>query len=437
MACRNLKTVISAAIALLAATSVWATVDGLTGKTFKFTAKPGFVSTPEGGRILIWGYANANGSVQYPGPTLIVNQGDTVTVTLTNALDVPEPVSIVFPGQQVTAIAGIGGPTAQGQLTLEAGPPTMDSNGVIVAAGGRVRYTFTATNAGTYVYHSGTHPDLQVEMGLVGALIVRPVVGGVPVANQAYEDPGTAFDVEYLFLLTEMDPNFHQQIENGRLADVDTTTFFPVVWFINGRCAPDTMAQPFVKWLPTQPYNCMPMMRPGEKLLMRVIGGGRDVHPFHFHGNNAWTIAKDGRLLESAPGAGPDLGPSLFTISPTPGETVDAIFEWTGAGLGWDIYGHKPEDPMEPNEYAPDHGKPFPVDMPENQDLTFGGMWSGSPFLGALGELPPGEGSFNTTGGYFYMWHSHTEKEMVNNDVFPGGMMTMLVIQPPGGMMMP
>jgi hypothetical protein len=30
------------------------------------------------------------------------------------------------------------------------------------------------------------------------------------------------------------------------------------------------------------------------------------------------------------------------------------------------------------------------------------------------------------------MWHSHTEKEMVNNDVFPGGMMTMLLIVPPG-----
>jgi hypothetical protein len=29
------------------------------------------------------------------------------------------------------------------------------------------------------------------------------------------------------------------------------------------------------------------------------------------------------------------------------------------------------------------------------------------------------------------MWHSHTEKEMVNNDVFPGGMMTMLIVEHP------
>ena len=38
----------------------------------------------------------------------------------------------------------------------------------------RVSYTFTAGEPGTYQYHSGTRPDLQVEMGMYGALIVRP-----------------------------------------------------------------------------------------------------------------------------------------------------------------------------------------------------------------------------------------------------------------------
>jgi hypothetical protein len=28
------------------------------------------------------------------------------------------------------------------------------------------------------------------------------------------------------------------------------------------------------------------------------------------------------------------------------------------------------------------------------------------------------------------MWHSHTEKEMTNWDIFPGGMMTMMIIEP-------
>jgi hypothetical protein len=30
------------------------------------------------------------------------------------------------------------------------------------------------------------------------------------------------------------------------------------------------------------------------------------------------------------------------------------------------------------------------------------------------------------------MWHSHNELELTNNDIFPGGMFTMLVVEPPG-----
>lgn len=170
------------------------------------------------------------------------------------------------------------------------------------------------------------------------------------------------------------------------------------------------------------------MMHPGDKLLMRVIGGGRDLHPFHHHGNHATVIAKNGRLLSSGMGMEADLREVVFTIKTVPGETYDAIFEWTGKDLGWDIYGHAPGDPLEPHEYAPDHGKPFPVLLPEKQELTFGGMYSGSPFLGVMGALPPGEGGLNPDAGFTYMWHSHTEKEMTNYDIFPGGLMTMLMI---------
>ncbi len=390
-------------------------IDGVPGPTFTLTAGSGYISTPVNNSIFVWGFADGTGTVQYPGPTLIVNQDDSVTVTLTNNL--PEPTSIVFPGQGgVTASGG-----TPGLLTREA-----------AAGGGTVSYEFVATNPGTYIYHSGTYMDKQVEMGLVGALIVRPT--GYSDTNRiAYGHPDSAYDVEYLFLLTEMDLKLHRAVEFGE--PVDTTAFFPTQWFINGRSAPDTMFPPYVNWLPTQPYNVMPMMRPGERLLMRVIGAGRDLHPYHHHGNHARVIARDGRLLESSPGFGPDLSHEVFTVQSVPGQTVDAIFTWTGAGMGWDIYGHAPGDGLEPNEDPNDHGKPFPVLLPENLDLAFGGFWSGSPFLGALGSLPPGEGGLNPNAGFAYMWHSHTEKEMTNNDIFPGGMMTMMIVLPPGAPM--
>jgi FtsP/CotA-like multicopper oxidase with cupredoxin domain len=398
--------------------TAWAVIDGVIGPTFNLTAKADYISTADGNSVYAWGYANGAGMMQYPGVTMIVTQGETVTVNLSNEL--PVPVSIVFPGQQ--GVASLGG--AAGLIAQEA--PAM-SGGVP----GTVSYTFIATHAGTYLYHSGTQPALQVEMGLLGALIVRPAV-----ANQAYAHADTGFDHEYLFLLTEMDERIHDEVEllvaYEQPVNVDTSVYKPEYWFINGRNAPDTMLEPDTPWLPTQPYNSMPRMHPGEKLLMRVINAGRDLHPLHTHGNNIWVLARDGRMLESALGAGPDLAFSDFTLRTVPGETYDAIFEWTGKGLGWDIYGHAPADSLQPNEYAADHGKPFPVVLPTLQSTTPGPHYSGSPFLAQFGTLPPGFTLINANAGYFHMWHSHNEREIVNNDIFPGGMMTMLIIEPPG-----
>ena len=393
-------------------------IPGVAGTTFNLTARDGYITTGDFDSVYTWGYALDSGAMQYPGPTLIVSQGATVTVNLSNELEVP--VSIIFPGQGNVEANALSGPTSPGLMTLEAG------------TGGTVSYSFRADHPGTYLYHSGTRPDLQVEMGLVGALIVRPAGFDQASNRTAYGHPGSAYVHEYLFLLTEMDPDIHTLVATGHMDEVDMTTHRPVLWFINGRNAPDTFSAAGAPWLPHQPYNSSPRTRPAERVLLRVIGGGRQLHPLHTHGNNLLVIASDGRMHQSAPGMGPDLGISDFTLQTVPGKTYDALWEWTGAGLGWDIYGHSADDSMKPNEYAADHGKPFPVILPELQDLTFGGWYSGSPFLGVFGSLPPGEGGLNLNGGLFFMFHSHTEIELTNNDIFPGGMMTMMIIEPPG-----
>lgn len=435
-----------------------ARIDGVTGQSFSLTAKSGKVTTADGSGLFFWGYANGAGVVQYPGPTMIVTEDQPVTVILANQLNTP--VSIVFPGQNVTATGGV-----PGLLTRE-----------VLPGGTPVTYTFTPTVPGTYLYHSGTETDLQVEMGLVGAMIVRPAVNaamtGCDPANPlrtmatAYGDCRSAYDYEFLFLLTEMSPRIHELLEVGRRKEVKTTESFPFSWFINGRGAPDTLAPAGASWLPNQPYNCFPQATPADRILLRVIGAGRDNHPFHLHGNNVDLIARDGRLLESLPGGAskpaeagvvPDLSVSNFTINVQPGATYDSIFAWTGRELGWDIYGHQQDidNPPtgnfpgaedvdhnrngifesvtpQPNEYLADHGKKFPVILPDIKDLAFGQFYSGSPFLGSAGALPPGEGGFNPQAGFAFMWHSHTEKELTNNNVFPGGLMTMFIVLPPG-----
>jgi hypothetical protein len=419
-----------------------------TTRTFNLTARDDFISTSDGNSHYTWGYAHGTDHVmQYPGPTLIVNQGDTVQIMLNNTL--PVPVSIVFPGQESVTATG-GNP---GRLTREASAVLPYGQGTVV---GGPTYTFVASQPGTYQYHSGTNPDLQVEMGLVGAIIVRPTAvdssGVVTHPRQAYLQPGTNFDRETLFLLSEMDPAIHWQVygqvQAGLKIAVDTTAIKPSLWFINGRNAPDTQLDDYVYWLPTQPYNSLPRMHPGERLLMRVVNAGRDLHPFHHHGNHATAIARDGRVLTSLPPTdinylttAPDIIAPDFTVRSVPGQTVDLIYEWTGKGIGWDIYGTaavnahscSPDntgfDPVT-REWCADHYKPIPVIIPGQLDISYGEHASGSPFLGLTGSLPQGHPGLNTTGGYYHMLHSHNEKEVTTDDIFPGGMMTMLIVEP-------
>jgi manganese oxidase len=412
-----------------------ATIPGITGPNFNLVAAEDYLTTPDGGSVYVWGYGNANNAtMQYPGPTLIVNQGDVVTVTLTNNLW--KNTSIVFPGQEgVTANCNALN-CVDGLLAKEALPL------------GTVTYTFTATKPGTYLYHSGTRPDLQTEMGLVGALIVRPN-GYNENAPTAYGHAGSGYDHEYLSLLTEMDVRIHQEVETGAYDTVDTRDYKPVWWFINGRNGVDTVSADNNPLLPNQPYGSIIRTRPGEKVLLRLIGAGRDPHPYHTHGNHFTLLAKDARMFESNPGvSGPDRTTPGFTNETFPGETYDMLFSWTGSGLGWDMYGYThttqptycdasdnatvdyPADMM--SQSASDRCKKLPVNLPELQELTFGPFYSGSPYLGNAGALPPGEGGFNANNGYFFMWHSHSERELVNFNIFPGGMLTFLIVEPPG-----
>ncbi|MEN8135839.1 MAG: multicopper oxidase domain-containing protein [Thermodesulfobacteriota bacterium] len=429
---RKWVVLLAALLPLVFSTTAQAVIEGISGAAgtpvFNLRAKSGHISTGDGSSVLFWGYGDDGGpiGVQYPGPTMMVNEGDLVTVNLVNELS--EATSIVFPGQEVTASGGV-----PGLLTREAPPDRLTT----------VTYTFTANQPGTFTYYSGTRPDLQVEMGMVGALIVYPAT-----ANTAYGDARSAYDYEYLFLLTEMDPLIHDQVEFGQMSSVNTATAKPVLWFINGRNGPDTLGNVGDPTLPTQPYNIIPRLNPGGRLLSRVIGAGRDLHPFHFHGNNFDLIARDGRFLESAPAAQkngevgilPDLAVSDFTLTVAPGATYDTIFTWTGKDLGWDIYGDGATHTCTPDingfdfttyEWCDDHNKPFPVTLPSTGDITPGAMYSGSPFLGAAGFLPPGEGGNNPNSGFFYMWHSHNEREIINFDIFPGGMLTFLIVEPP------
>ncbi|MEW8322646.1 MAG: hypothetical protein AB2606_08355 [Candidatus Thiodiazotropha taylori] len=426
---------------------------------FNLYAYPFNMNLPEGTSLYMWGFGDLDygdassvshpeglnySQPQYPAPTLIVEEGEVVTINLVN-YGVPAPVSIVMTGHDVTSEC-IETPVGRGPSPDALPSCAANQNGLFTNVANvdqSVRYTFTAGSPGTYIYHSMAQPNpgLHTEMGLVGVMVVRPADG----SRSAYgAGTGTDYDQENLYLMTEIDPNIHLQMERGHVTHFTNSDRYAKVWFINGRVFPDLFQGDYNTLFPHQPYEALVQAHPGDQVLVRNVNGGQDSHPMHYHGENLRFIGRDGKML-SSDGLVSDLGRSDNTTNSAPKQTIDALWTWTGKDLGWDIYGHDTShvcidndgdgyadaNSTYPGEWCPDHGKPLPVQLPGVAELTLGGWWSGSPFLGDTGDLPPGEGGLNPYGGYFLVWHSHAEKELTTFDIFPGGSLGSVVVLPP------
>src|SRR3990170_279270 len=55
-----------------------------TGPSFTLSTAAGYIYTPDGNTVFMWGYRLNGGSFQMPGPVLCVTQGQTVNITLNN-----------------------------------------------------------------------------------------------------------------------------------------------------------------------------------------------------------------------------------------------------------------------------------------------------------------------------------------------------------------
>jgi FtsP/CotA-like multicopper oxidase with cupredoxin domain len=377
-----------------------------TGPTFTLTTTDGYINLPDGNVIYMWGYANGNGAFQHPGPVLCVNEGDTVTVILNNTLS--QPVSIVFPGQEEVLANG-----APAQPQFDGGGVMTSLTTVAAANGGSVTYSFVATRPGTYLYQSGTEPTKQVQMGLFGALIVRPALG----ANYAYNRADSRFNAgtEFIALLSEIDPYVHQAAERNQV--FNQNNYRARYWLINGRAFPDTLAPNNAAWLPDQPYGALAHISPydattnPDPALVRYLGAGTEDYPFHPHGNNSRVIGRDGSPMEGI--SGEDLSFEKFSIPVGPGQTWDVTFNWT------DIEQWNPLS------------NTVPITVPQLQNLTYGQYFSGSPYLGDQDVFPVGVTSLNECGEYYHIAHNHALQQMTSWGMTMSGMATYTRIDPP------
>ncbi len=237
-------------------------------KTFRIIAevKPWVVAP--GITVSAWTY---NGTV--PGPTLHVRAGDRVRVIFTNHL--PEPTTIHLHGIDVA--------------------PDMDGvpgfSQVPVAPGETFTYEFTATDPGTYIYHTHFDDFNQLDRGLYGAVVVDDA------AKSKYER-------DYLMLLSSW------RVFSG------SENYFS----INGKSYPLT-----------KPYR----VHSGDHVRIRIINiSGTEFHTMHVHGHKFTLVDIDGQPVPLA------AQQKMVTVLVGPGETRDIAFTADAQPGTWMVHCH-------------------------------------------------------------------------------------------------
>ncbi|MCM3785388.1 multicopper oxidase domain-containing protein [Neobacillus mesonae] len=284
-------------------------------KQFNLYATDGTLQLPDGTSVYVWGYSEKNepGSARYPAPTLTVNEGDQVEVTLTNL------------GTNQKGIKRVGHTIHFHGLDTDQANDGVPHTSKDLLVGESFTYKFKATHAGTYFYHCHVDTIEHLQMGMTGAFIVKAKDG----ANQAWTG-GPKYDKEYTFVLNEIDPVWHKAVQEGK--KYDRTAFKPTYFTMNGKAYPDTEKDP----------STLIEGKLGEKVLVRIINSGYQPHAMHLHGHHFQIIASDGRPL-AAP-------LEKDTVNIGPGERYDLLVTFTQEG-SYPFHSHNIVDNMNNGVY--------------------------------------------------------------------------------------
>lgn len=215
---------------------------------YNLTAGSKTITMPDGTSVTMWGFGLTGGDITIPGPTLRIPPGDsTVTINLTNSLSVP--VSVVIP-----SLPGALSPVT---FTDSRGRTRVRSFTHETAPGNTSTYTWTGVAPGTYVYQSGTHVAIQVQMGLYGSVIKDHA------DHEAYQ--GKTYDKELIIFLSDIDPALHSAVANGTFGTAvypSTIDYAPKYFLING--------QPY----PNATLSSNPPIGTSDTVLLRFLNAG-------------------------------------------------------------------------------------------------------------------------------------------------------------------
>ncbi|MNX40677.1 Copper resistance protein A precursor [compost metagenome] len=223
---------------------------------------------------------------QAPAPTIRVTEGDRVRIVFNNNL--PEPSTVHLHGLLL--------PNAMDGVPWLTQPP--------VQSGKSFTYEFTASHAGTFMYHSHYDDMKQVGSGMYGAFIIDPKKPVNAADNGGTLTDNTKTDHDYTMLLSGFHVNTTMEGEED-------------YYTINGRSYPDT-----------PPIE----VKQGEISRVRLINmDTMEVHTMHLHGMDFYVVARNGSPLTN-----PE---RMNNVMLGPGETVDLMFRADNPG-DWAFHCH-------------------------------------------------------------------------------------------------
>jgi manganese oxidase len=282
--------------------------------------------------VNFWVFAplgNATGSAaRLPSPTLRVEEGDHVAITLYNTHYLPHTIHL-HGTSQPNNMDGVP------HMTQHEVPP-----------GKSFTYRFIAGPPGTFWYHCHVQDHIHPLMGLAGMFIIEP---NRPDNHFAHLVPGAGritsmakatredYQNEYSLVYMDIDDRLNRipaaysdprEIEKRMHRDYDSTQRKPDIFMLNGRSFPFTLRDTPI------------VVAPNETTKLRILNVGAGTRFIHSHGHHPTLTDLDGYPVPK------DMRITRDTFEVGPGQRVDLALRtgndgYYAAGPGvWLLHDH-------------------------------------------------------------------------------------------------
>jgi len=260
-------------------------------KTFYITE--GIVTQITGEDVYYMGYSSSTTALNIPGESFIVQEGDTVDITIVNTLQTPH--SFVIDGQ-------------------------VDSG--VIDPGTTKTVSFTATGSGSFMYYDKLNAPYNRLCGLHGGMAIMPSGS----SNELY--PGSLTFVQQQFwIFNDIDPVWNNAVQNGQ---TPTTPFIPRYFTLNGLAGRPPGApgshDPNIDSI----YDPRSALHGhiGDRTLVRVMNAGMCQQAVHTHANHMEWLTSNGEIR-------PDVWKKDIIPLDANGGQIDVIFPFETPPDAW------------------------------------------------------------------------------------------------------